>query len=90
MAKKVFVYNNDKNSIETYYLNEWEAMPYVEGNILTVGEFTGSSNSPTLWTDKRVMECWNTLRSAWNKPLYVGYAFKRIWEGGHGFQSLHQ
>lgn len=86
MARKVIVYNNDKNIMEEYYLNEWETMPYVTNNTLSVREFMGSTNSPTIWTDKRVMECWNTLRRLWGRPIYVGFAFKRIWEGGHGTQ----
>lgn len=89
MARKIFVYNNDKNSMEVYYKNEWETMPYVTNNTLSVREFMGSTNSPTIWTDKRVMECWNTLRRLWGRPIYVGFAFKRIWEGGHGAQSQH-
>lgn len=35
------------------------------------------------------MEAWNTTRSAFGRPIPVGYAFKRIWEGGHGAQSQH-
>lgn len=35
------------------------------------------------------MQSWNTLRSRWGKPIYVGYAFKRIWQGGHSNQSQH-
>lgn len=89
MANKVLIYNNDTNKMETYNLEDWDPMPYVDGTSLTVGEFKGSSKSPTLWTDKRVLNCWNTLKRAWKNPIYVGYAFKRIWEGGHGYQSQH-
>lgn len=35
------------------------------------------------------MQSWNTLRTRWGKPIYVGYAFKRIWQGGHSNQSQH-
>jgi len=56
---------------------------------LTVREFRGSSNSNTLWTTKRTMESWNTQRYLYGRPIPVGYAFKRPWEGGHGLQSQH-
>jgi len=35
------------------------------------------------------MEAFNTTRAAWGRPIYVGYAFKRIWEGGHAAMSQH-
>ncbi len=59
------------------------------GRTLTVGEFRGSSKSPTLWTSKRTMQSWNTQRYIFGQPIPVGFAFKRPWEGGHGFQSQH-
>ena len=33
--------------------------------------------------------CMESNRSAWGKPIYVGYAFRRIGEGGHANQSQH-
>ncbi len=59
------------------------------GRTLTVGEFRGSSKSPTLWTSKRTMQAWNSQRYIWGGPIPVGYAFKRPWEGGHSYQSQH-
>ena len=59
---KILVYNNDTNRMETYYRGESEAMPYNTGRTLTVGEFRGSSKSPTLWTSKRAMQSWNSQR----------------------------
>jgi len=35
------------------------------------------------------MEAFNITRSAWGRPIYVGFAFKRIWEGGHAAMSQH-
>ena len=35
------------------------------------------------------MEAWNLTRRSYGKGIYVGYAFKRIWEGGHGTRSQH-
>ena len=75
--------------METYYRNENEAMPYNNNRTLTVGEFRGSSNSPTLWTTKRAMQSFNTTRFLFGRPIPVGFAFKRPWEGGHGSQSQH-
>lgn len=86
---KIIVYNNDSNRMETYYRGEQEAMPYVTNRTLTVNEFRGSSNSPTLWTEKRAMQAWNSQRYIYGRPIPVGFAFKRPWEGGHGSQSQH-
>lgn len=86
---KIKVYNNDTNRMETYYRSETEAMPYVTNRTLTVGEFRGSSNSPTLWTEKRAMQSWNSQRYLYGRPIPVGFAFKRPWEGGHANTSQH-
>ena len=86
---RILVYNNDTDRIESFSRGENQAMPYNTGDTLRVGEFRGSSNSNVLWTTKRVMESFNKQRALWGRPLYVGYAFKRPWEGGHGNQSQH-
>ena len=83
------VFNNDENRMETYYRGENQAMPYNTGNTLKVSEFRGSSKSDILWTEKRVMQAWNSFRFIYGRPIYIGYAFKRPWEGGHGQQSQH-
>ena len=85
----ILVYNQDTNKIERYTRNLNEAMPYVTGNTLTVDEFQGSSKSDIIWTTKAFMQAWNSLRRQWGKPIYVGYAFKRIWQGGHSGMSQH-
>lgn len=85
----IYVYNNVSNAMETYVLNENDSMPYATPGSLTVGEFRGSSNAGTLWTDRRAIDSWNTTRRLWGRPIYVGYAFKRIWEGGHDRMSQH-
>lgn len=89
MSTKVLIYNDDNNQMESYYLEEKDDMPYVTEGSLTVGEFRGSSKSPTIWADKNALMCWNVLRERWGKPIGVGFAYKRIWEGGHGAQSQH-
>lgn len=86
---KIKIYNNDSNRMETYYRGEQEAMPYVSGRTLTVKEFRGSSNSNLLWTEKRAMLAWNSQRYIYGKPIKVGYAFRRPWEGGHSTLSQH-
>lgn len=86
---KILVYNQDTDRMETYYRGESEPMPYNANRTLTVGEFRGSSKSPTLWTTKRAMQTWNSQRYIWGGPIPVGYAFKRPYEGGHGAQSQH-
>ena len=86
---KIIVFNNDTNRMETYYREESQSMPYNNNRTLTVGEFRGSSNSPTLWTTKRAMQSFNTTRYLFGSSIPVGFAFKRPWEGGHGSQSQH-
>lgn len=86
---KILVYNNSSNRMETYYRGETEAMPYNSGRSLTVSEFRGSSNTGLLWTDRRAMQAWNSFRYIYGRPIYVGFAFKRPWEGGHGTLSQH-
>ena len=84
---KILVFNPSTNKMEKYYRSLSQNMPYA--NNLTVKEFRGSSKSDVIWTDKRLMQAWNKLRSTYGKPINVGYAFKRIGEGGHGQQSQH-
>ena len=84
---RILVYNNDTNRMETYYRGLSEAMPYNANRTLTVREFRGSSNSNVLWTEKRVMQAWNSQRYVFVAPIPVGFAFKRPYEGGHGNQS---
>ena len=86
---KIIVYDTVSEGLETFYKDEGEAMPYVTNNTLKVREFRGSSKSEVLWTTKQAMEAWNATRSAYGAPIPVGYAFKRIWEGGHGTMSQH-
>ena len=85
----VLVYNNQTGEMERYRRELYQPMPYVTGSTLTVGEFRGKSTSQIIWTDRRAMNAWNKTRSAWSKPIYVGYAFRRIGEGGHADQSQH-
>ncbi|MCL2775498.1 MAG: peptidoglycan-binding protein [Oscillospiraceae bacterium] len=83
------IFNNDENRMETYFRREDEAMPYNTGNTLKVSEFRGSSRSDLLWTEKRAMQSWNSFRFMYGRPIRVGFAFKRPYEGGHGQQSQH-
>ena len=86
---KIFVYDEYENRLYIYYRAESESMPYSYGTTLRVREFRGSSKSPTLWTTVRAMESWNQTRRTYGSGIPVGYAFKRIWEGGHGTTSQH-
>jgi hypothetical protein len=78
---RIIVFNNDTNRMENYYRGENESMPYNTNRTLTVGEFRGSSNSPTLWTTKRAMQSFNATRYIYGRLIPVGFAFKRPWEG---------
>lgn len=86
---KIIVYNTQTQRLETFQREESGVMPYVLNETLRVREFRGSSNSPVLWTTRQAMESWNATRSAYGSPIPVGYAFKRIWEGGHSLMSQH-
>ena len=86
---KLYVYDTYNNKLLKYNLSENDPMPYAYNNTMRVREFRGSSNSPTLWTTTTAMEAWNLTRRRYGKGIYIGYAFKRIWEGGHGTASQH-
>lgn len=86
---KIYVYDAYSNKMITYNLGENDTMPYSYGTTMKVKEFRGSSQSPTLWTTTAAMEAWNLTRRSYGKGIHVGYAFKRIWEGGHGTRSQH-
>ena len=86
---KILVYNNTNNRMVVFYRDLSQAMPYNTNRTLTVREFRGSSNSNILWTDLRCMQAWNSFRYLYGRGIYVGYAFKRPWEGGHGILSQH-
>ena len=83
---RLLIYDAYENKVYTYAnLNENDPMPYSTGTTLRVREFRGKSASPTLWTTIAAMEAWNLTRRKYGKGIPVGYAFRRIWEGGHGF-----
>ena len=86
---KIFVYDAYTNKMMVYNRTENDPMPYSYGSTLRVKEFRGSSASPTLWTTTAAMEAWNLTRRRYGSGIHVGYAFKRIWEGGHGTRSQH-
>lgn len=86
---KILVYNPYTNKMETYYRELNENMPYSKDNFLTVKEFKSNSKTDLLWTDRRAIEAFNRLREIYGNPIPVGYAFKRISEGGHTGMSQH-
>lgn len=85
----ILVYNEQANAMEQYVRELYEAMPYNTGTNLTVEEFRARSGSNLIWTTRRTMEAWNQTRTAFGRAIDVGYAFRRIGEGGHGTQSQH-
>lgn len=86
---KILVYNNLKNKMEVYWRELDEPIPYSDDKYLSVREFRGSSRTDTMWTDKRAIQAFNKTRRKFGSPIKVGYAFKRVGEGGHGQQSQH-
>ena len=86
---KILLYNDNTNRMATYYRDLNQPMPYNSNGTLTVREFRGGSRSNILWTSLRCMEAWNSFRYLYGKGIYVGFAFKRPWEGGHSRLSQH-
>lgn len=86
---KILVYNNITNRMETYNRELSQSMPYNTNSTLKVREFRGVSNSNILWTDRRCMQAWNSFRYLYGRGIFVGFAFRRPWEGGHGILSQH-
>ncbi len=86
---KIFVYDQITNEMLTLFREESDPMPYSYDRTLLVREFRGSSRSTVLWTTNVAMEAWNATRRKYGKGIPVGFAFKRIWEGGHGLTSQH-
>ena len=87
---RLLIYDAYENKVYTYAnLNENDPMPYSTGTTLRVREFRGKSASRTLWTTIAAMEAWNLTRRKYGSGIPVGYAFRRIWEGGHGTRSQH-
>lgn len=85
----ILIYNEVVDQMEFFMRDLNDPMPYITGGTLTVGEFRAKSNSNIIWTTVGTMEAWNATRAAWGNPIYVGYAFRRIGEGGHSNQSQH-
>ncbi len=86
---KILVYDPSANQIFAFTRDEDDPMPYSYGTTLRVREFRGSSRSSVLWTTTTAMESWNITRRTYGRGIPVGYAFKRVWEGGHGLTSQH-
>ena len=86
---KILIYNNNSNRMEIYYRGLLEAMPYITNRTLTVNEFRSNSLSNTLWTSTNTMNSWNQFRNIYGRSIYVGFAFKRCWQGGHSNLSQH-
>lgn len=87
---RLLIYDRFDNQIYTYNnMSENDPMPYSINNTLTIKEFRGVSGSNTLWTTTEAMEAWNLTRRSYGEGIHVGYAFRRIWEGGHGTRSQH-
>ena len=87
---RLLIYDAYENKVYTYAnLNENDPMPYSTLTTLRLREFRGKSASPTLWTTIAAMEAWNLTRRKYGRGIPVGYAFRRIWEGGHGTRSQH-
>ena len=87
---RLLVYDRYIDRVYTYSsVNENDAMPYSTQSTLLLREFRGESGSPTLWTTTDAMEAWNLTRRRYGRGIHVGYAFRRIWEGGHGTRSQH-
>lgn len=85
----MLVYDHIVDDWKEYLLESDEPMPFVHEQRLLVHEFLGRSHSSVLWSDRRALEAFDTLCSAWGMPLQVDYAFRRIGEAVHLGQSQH-
>ena len=85
----ILIYNTASKRMETFVRELGDPMPYITGRTLTVGEFRSKSTSGVIWSDTVTMDSWDRQRATWGRPIYVGYAFRRIGEGGHSNQSQH-
>ena len=86
---KIIVYDVYTQALQVFQRNENDPMPYSYGRTMLVREFRGSSRSSVLWSTNAAMDGWNATRRTYGNPIPFRYAFKRIWEGGHGRQSQH-
>lgn len=86
---RIFVYNNETRKIDKFDRDLDEPMPFTTDLFLKVSEFKSNSTSSVVWSDRRFLETYDRFRRYYGKPIYIGYCFKRIWEGGHGDQSQH-
>jgi hypothetical protein len=85
----IYVYDPDTKKIEKYNRGLSEPMPYTEDHFLKVSEFRSNSQSTLVWSDKRFLQTYSNFRKFYGKPIYIGFCYKRIWEGGHADQSQH-
>lgn len=86
---RILVYNTETNVIERFDRNDNDPMPYSLGRTLLVREFKRRSNSSLVWTTTQTMQSWNRTRSIFGIPIYIGTAFRRIYENGHANMSQH-
>lgn len=87
---RLLIYDNYADRVYSYSdVHENDSMPYSTEQTLLVREFRGVSGSDVLWTTTAAMEAWNLTRRRYGRGIHVGYAFRRIWEGGHGTRSQH-
>jgi len=84
----VLIHNMKTLRMERHELDTRDPMPHANPT-LRVGEFRGSSQTRLLWSNTATMEAWVAFRRLWNEPIFVPFAFRRIGEGGHAFQSQH-
>jgi hypothetical protein len=86
---RILVYNNQTKRIDKFDRDLDDPMPFTTDHYLKVSEFKSNSTSSVVWSDRRFLETYDRFRRYYGKPIYIGYCFKRIWEGGHGPQSQH-
>jgi len=85
----ILVHNTATGVIERFTRNLTDPMPYSLNRTMLVREFRANSCSNFIWTTRQTIEAWNSLRAAYNAPIRIGAAFRRLWEGRHAAQSQH-
>jgi hypothetical protein len=83
----LFIYNQAESRME---ICPYEGnLPYVWNSRLSAAEFAGREHTDIAWTDRRLLEAYDSLCCVWGGPLKVNHAFCRIKSRMHKAQSAH-
>lgn len=88
---RVLVYDEDRNTMETYERKACENMPYTTKGRLTAGNFRRGIKTSVVWTTKRFLQAWEQLHASFGNPCLKGVeSFRRGWMNTEDQLMLHQ